>query len=79
MEKRKYWFPAKRYGWGWGLPFTWQGWLTLLAYFLAVLVSVILIRTQIFVGNVVLVLATSVFVWVVWRKGEPPKWRWGGK
>jgi hypothetical protein len=23
----RYWFPAKRYGWGWGLPVTWQGWL----------------------------------------------------
>jgi hypothetical protein len=21
----KYWFPAKRYGWGWGFPTTWQG------------------------------------------------------
>ena len=20
------WFPAKRYGWGWGPPVTWQGW-----------------------------------------------------
>jgi len=22
-----YWFPAKRYGWGWGLPTAWQGWV----------------------------------------------------
>ena len=21
----RYWFPAKRYGWGWGPPSTWQG------------------------------------------------------
>jgi hypothetical protein len=20
-----FWFPAKRYGWGWGLPVKWQG------------------------------------------------------
>ena len=26
-----YWFPAKTYGWGWGLPITWQGWLVFLA------------------------------------------------
>src|SRR6266702_3273794 len=25
----KYWFPAKRYGYGWGIPTTWQGWLVL--------------------------------------------------
>ena len=23
----QYWFPAKRYGWGWGFPMTWQGWV----------------------------------------------------
>lgn len=22
----RYWFRAKRYGWGWGLPLAWQGW-----------------------------------------------------
>jgi hypothetical protein len=26
------WFPAKRYGWGWGLPVAWQGWVVLLAW-----------------------------------------------
>lgn len=30
--ERKYWFPAKRYGWGWGLPVRWQGWVCLAAY-----------------------------------------------
>jgi hypothetical protein len=33
-EEQKYWFPAKRYGWGWGLPITWQGWLTLVVFIL---------------------------------------------
>jgi hypothetical protein len=28
----KYWFPAKRYGWGWGFPVTWQGWLALAVF-----------------------------------------------
>jgi hypothetical protein len=27
-----YWFRAKRYGWGWGLPAKWQGWLILAVY-----------------------------------------------
>ncbi|MGF6701877.1 hypothetical protein OKW38_006554 [Paraburkholderia sp. MM5496-R1] len=39
---REYWFPAKRYGWGWGLPLRWQGRLTLLAYF--VLLGVVVFR-----------------------------------
>ncbi len=27
MSRQPYWFPAKTYGWGWGLPVTWQGWV----------------------------------------------------
>ena len=26
-KEMRYWFPAKRYGWGWGPPQTWQGWV----------------------------------------------------
>jgi hypothetical protein len=33
----RYWFPAKRYGWGWGSPATWQGWVVLLAWLATVL------------------------------------------
>jgi hypothetical protein len=29
----KLWFPAKRYGWGWGFPTVWQGWAVLAAFF----------------------------------------------
>jgi hypothetical protein len=25
-EPKKFWFPAKGYGWDWGPPKTWQGW-----------------------------------------------------
>ena len=29
----EYWFRAKKYGWGWGLPLKWQGWAVLIAFF----------------------------------------------
>lgn len=29
------WFPAKRYGWGWGPPIRWQGWAFLLLWLIA--------------------------------------------
>jgi len=38
-SQRKYWFPAKRYGWGWGIPSTWQGWLVLGAFAVLVIVG----------------------------------------
>ncbi len=31
-KEKKYWFPAKKHGWGWGLPSVWQGWLVLIIY-----------------------------------------------
>lgn len=31
-DSNEYWFPAKRYGWGWGLPSRWQGWAVLVIY-----------------------------------------------
>ena len=30
--EQTYWFPAKRYGWGWGLPVVWQGWFVVAAF-----------------------------------------------
>jgi len=36
-RSRQFWFPAKRYGWGWGLPSVWQGWAVLITYFALVL------------------------------------------
>jgi hypothetical protein len=38
QQDKSYWFPAKRYGWGWGVPLCWQGWAVLAAY-LAVIVA----------------------------------------
>ncbi len=35
LPKEKAWFPVKRYGYGWGLPSRWQGWLVILAFFAA--------------------------------------------
>jgi hypothetical protein len=32
MSDSKRWFRAKTVGWGWGLPLTWQGWVTYALY-----------------------------------------------
>jgi hypothetical protein len=28
-DKPQYWYAAKRYGWGWGPPTSWHGWVVL--------------------------------------------------
>ena len=75
-----YWFPAKRYGWGWGLPSAWEGWLVLAA-FLALLIAGVFIfpPRRALVGFVAYTIVLAVLLTAVcWIKGEPPRWRWGG-
>jgi hypothetical protein len=76
-----YWFRAKRYGWGWGLPCTWQGWVVLIAYCVLAVAGIPLVRSSMGpLGYIVYaVLLTIVLLAICWRKGEPPRWRWGGR
>jgi hypothetical protein len=78
-SNKKYWFPAKRYGWGWSFPCAWQGWVVLLIYINLSIVGGILLgrHTGIFVAYMVGI--SSVFFLIAYLKGEPPKWRWGDK
>jgi hypothetical protein len=75
-----FWFPLKRYGWGWGLPVRWQGWVVLGAYFAAVFVGIYYFKPR---GDalgllVYLVAVTAAFIATVVLKGERPlRWRWG--
>jgi hypothetical protein len=80
-RKPKYWFPAKRYGWGWGPPQTWQGWLVAIAWVVILyLVSDWLVTRNQMVALFVFVAAMiAVLALIGYLKGEPPRWRWGGK
>ena len=76
-----YWFPAKRYGWGWGPPNTWQGWLVMALF--AILLAAGSWKLLPAYGPPVFVayslVLSSILVAVCWIKGEPPAWRWGRK
>jgi len=75
----RYWFPAKRHGWGWGLPSAWQGWAVLGAYALAILAPAVLLPERLAGLTLVAALvATPVLIWVCLKKGEPPHVQWGG-
>lgn len=78
-EKKPYWFPAKKYGWGWGLPPTWQGWLVLVGYLALVLGGLLVIDPRVDVASYLLYVAvlSVVVIAICWRTGEPPRWRWG--
>jgi len=77
----KYWFPAKRYGWGWGLPSAWQGWVVLVVFFALVVGGIPFV--QVAMGNAEYVAyvggLTLILIAICWFTGEPPRWRWGGR
>ncbi len=81
-NETRYWFPAKKRGFGWGRPRTWQGWAVFAAYGLLLGLGAVLLRRNPAVSGLFLVyvLAVSVaLVAVCWVKGEPPRWRWEKK
>jgi CHASE2 domain-containing sensor protein len=75
----RYWFPAKRYGWGWGPPATWQGWLVLAAFVGLLVAAAVRFPPNRQTGAFIVCVVTLsvVLTLVCWIKGEPPRWRWG--
>ena len=39
------WFPAKTFGWGWGVPKTWQGWVALVGCLSAGMAPLVYVTT----------------------------------
>jgi hypothetical protein len=79
-KPRHYWFRAKRYGWGWGLPATWQGWVFLLVWMAVTIPLVCWVGIQnLPVAYGILTVMLAVLLIVVFTKGEPPGWHWGDK
>jgi hypothetical protein len=74
-----YWFHAKRYGWGWGLPARREGWIVLICWILLLAAAGIFIAPQSILIFLVVVFAMAAMLFgICYAKGEPPRWR-GGK
>ena len=75
----RYWFPAKKYGWGWSAPRIWEGWTVLAVYVCLLLAGAFAFPPARDVAAFLAMVAalTLVLLAVCWLKGEPPRWRWG--
>jgi hypothetical protein len=75
----KYWFPAKTFGWGWGLPSSWQGRAVFAAYVGLMIAGPFVFppRATPFGYGAYVAVLSALLVAVCWFKGEPPRWRWG--
>jgi uncharacterized membrane protein YkvI len=80
-EVETFWFPAKRYGWGWGPPVRWQGWAVLVVYALLLTAAAFVFLRDDRIAAFLLssVVLTVLLLIVCWLKGERPRWRWGDR
>jgi hypothetical protein len=78
-NEQQYWFPAKRYGWGWGVPVTWHGWVVLAIYGISLLLGAYFLHPHRNPGPFIVYVGvcSALFFIMCWLKGEPPRWRWG--
>jgi hypothetical protein len=81
QTKDTIWFPARKYGYGWGFPRCRQGWIVLAVYWILLGAgAVALIGTKQAAYFVLyLALLSVALVGVCTWKGEALRWRWGGK
>jgi hypothetical protein len=77
-DKPGYWFAVKRYGWGWGLPVRWQGWLVMFGYLGLVYAGVYLLLTPRALATYLIALTALLIVILAWKGERPLRWRWGG-
>ena len=76
---KPYWFPAKTFGWGWGFPSAWQGWVVFIIFIAVVSILPFVIDPN---EHLLTFLATTfgavaILIGVCYAKGEPPQWRLG--
>jgi hypothetical protein len=89
---KKFWFKSKTYGYGW-YPASWQGWVVLIVYLLALLGAYFLflhgpithpgnkqeIPAGVWEFFACEIVLTIVLICIAYKTGEKAGWRWGKK
>ena len=80
MKKNTYWFKAKQYGWGW-YPVSRQG---LLISLVSIIIFIffwikIMYGKDILINSLLIIADFLILLFICYKKGERPKWRWGNK
>lgn len=79
MRREDAWFVVPTYGYGPGVPKSWQGWALLIALTAFILwVALTIIREQTLVASALVFGAFAFFLIIARAKSTGPwKWRWG--
>ena len=80
MSDQPEWFAPKRYGYGAGLPITWQGWAVLGIYMAVIFGAAWLLKPRPLAILASVVPATIVLVLITARTTRGGwRWRWGAR
>jgi len=76
----KAWFAPKRYGYGAGLPISWEGWAALALYAAALGAATLLIPYSWLAFAAIVVAASAALLVIAAQKTRGGwRWRWGGR
>lgn len=75
MTNRPEWFAPKRYGYGAGLPISWQGW-TIAAAFIAVVAAVALRFGDRPLAAIAIMMPTAALLVLITARTTRGGWRW---
>ncbi len=73
VRQAKPWFAVKRFGYGVGLPISWEGWLLLSVFVAAMTLSGLLLSPILFAVSVIPMTAAVLYLAYVHSDGD---WRW---
>ena len=74
------WFAPKRYGYGAGMPISWQGWLLTIGFFAVALAVGLTFRTKPVAAIAALIPLTLAFTVIAAKTTRGGwRWRWGEK
>lgn len=76
-EEKKIWFPVKRYGYGWGFPCSWEGWVVFIGYIALIMEGPELVPQRYYSAYVIAL--SIVMIGICMWKGGRARWRWGEK
>jgi hypothetical protein len=75
-DKKRYWFPAKRYGWGWGSPVKWQGKAVVAVWFAVFAPTTLWLAVySLPLFCLFITIMPVTLIAICYLKGEPPRWR----
>ncbi len=69
----------KTFGWGWGLPRRWEGWVVFVVYVAGLFAGTRLISRSHTYFLIYTAALSIVLISICWWKGESPEWRWSSK